>query len=115
VLRSGDRRLANPGIVRDRLNTVKGASVKTDNVLDVVTAFSSFDEYLWRFVGGAPIKNRFDSQAEVLARTPESDAMSKDLKKRGVKFVGSTLCDALMQATGMVNDHTTVRFRWNLV
>ena len=75
--------------------------------------FGSFDKYIWQFVGGKPIKNHWKSLKKIPAMTNESDAMSKDLKKRGFKFVGSTICYAFMQAVGMVNDHTIDCFRYN--
>ena len=96
--------LADPGIVRNRLKihgTVKNARA----FLAVQEEFGSFDAYLWGFVGGAPKINRPRAMSDVPARTAESDALSKDLKKRGFTFVGSTICYAFMQATGMVNDH----------
>jgi DNA-3-methyladenine glycosylase I len=101
--------LLDPGIVRNRL---KVYSVRKNALafLKVVEEFGSFDRYLWGFVGGQPIINAWSHIREVPARTAESDAMSKDLKKRGFSFVGSTICYALMQATGMVNDHTTTCF-----
>jgi len=80
--------------------------------LDIQKEFGSFDKYLWQFVGGQTIRNRWKSLKQVPARTPESDAMSKDLMKRNFKFVGSTICYAFMQAVGMVNDHTTDCFRY---
>jgi len=98
------RLLADPGIVRNRLKiaaTINNAKL----FLAVRKEFGSFDKYLWSFVGGRPTQNRRRRMADVPARTPESDAMSRDLLKRGFKFVGSTICYALMQATGMVNDH----------
>ena len=102
--------LADAGIVRNRLKiaaTIQNAKA----FLAVEKEFGSFDAYLWRFVGGRPIQNRRRSLADIPPRTPESDAMSKDLLKRGFKFVGSTICYALMQAVGMVNDHTVNCFR----
>jgi DNA-3-methyladenine glycosylase I len=108
------RLLADPGIVRNRLK-IQAAIVNAQKFLEVVAAFGSFDAYLWGFTGGAPVRNRYRTPAQVPARSAESDAMSRDLKKRGFKFVGSTICYALMQATGMVNDHTTDCFRWNRV
>src|SRR5262249_40673574 len=97
--------LADPGIVRNRLKV--NASIQNAKAfLEVQKEFGSFDAYLWQFVGGRPIRNRRKTMKEVPARTAESDAMSKDLLKRGFKFVGSTICYALMQAVGMVNDHT---------
>ena len=96
--------LADAGIVRNRLKiaaTIRNAQA----FLDVQKEFGSFDRYLWSFVGGKPIVNRRRTMQEVPARSPESDAMSKDLLQRGFKFVGSTICYAFMQASGMVNDH----------
>jgi len=98
------RLLSDAGIVRNRLKiaaTIQNAKV----FLEVREEFGSFDVYLWSFVGGKPIQNRWRSMTQVPARTVESDAMSRDLLRRGFKFVGSTICYALMQATGMVNDH----------
>jgi DNA-3-methyladenine glycosylase I len=103
--------LADAGIVRNRLkidSTIDNARA----FLDVQDEFGSFDGYIWRFVDGEPIVNRFGALKEIPARTKESDAMSKDLKKRGFRFVGSTICYAFMQATGMVNDHTVDCFRY---
>jgi DNA-3-methyladenine glycosylase I len=97
--------LTNPGIVRNRLKieaTVQNARA----FLAVKKEVGSFDKYIWQFIGGTPKKNSWRSIKELPAQTPESDAMSKDLKKRGYKFVGSTICYAFMQAVGMVNDHT---------
>jgi DNA-3-methyladenine glycosylase I len=102
--------LADEGIVRNRLKiaaTIQNAKA----FLAVQKEFGSFDAYIWQFVGGKPIQNKRKSLKEVPARTSESDAMSKDLLKRGFKFVGSTICYAYMQATGMVNDHTVDCFR----
>lgn len=96
--------LANPGIVRNRLKVAASIS-NARAFLAVQKEFGSFDRYIWRFVGGRPIQNRWTAMRQVPARTPESDAMSKDLKKRGFNFVGTTICYAFMQATGMVNDH----------
>jgi len=83
--------------------------------LEVQKEFGSFDSYIWQFVGGKPLQNARDSMQDVPASTPESDAMSKDLRKRGFNFVGSTICYAFMQATGMVNDHLTSCFRYKQV
>lgn len=102
--------LADPGIVRNRLK-VAASIQNAKSFLDVQKEFGSFDAYIWQFVGGRPIQNRRRSLKEIPARTPESDAMSKDLLKRGFKFVGSTICYAFMQAVGMVNDHTVDCFR----
>jgi DNA-3-methyladenine glycosylase I len=102
--------LADPGIVRNRLK-VNGAVQNARACLAVQEEFGSFDAYLWRFVGGRPRQNAWRSPAEIPAKTAESDALSKDLKKRGFTFVGSTICYAFMQAVGMVNDHTADCFR----
>ncbi len=104
------RLLKNPGIVRNRLK-VAAAVKNARSFLDVTEEFGAFAPYIWSFVGGKPIVNRRKSFKEVPARTAESDAMSKDLKKRGFTFVGSTICYAFMQATGMVNDHLVSCFR----
>jgi len=104
----------DPGIVRNRLkieSTVSNARA----VLEVQKEFRSLDAYLWTFVGGAPIVNRRGPRSAVPASTSVSDAMSKALKQRGFRFVGSTICYAFMQATGMVNDHLTGCFRYALV
>ena len=98
------RLLSDAGIVRNRLKIA--AAIQNAKMFNAVRKeFGSFDAYLWSFVGGKPIQNRRRRMADVPARTPESDAMSRDLLSRGFKFVGSTICYALMQATGMVNDH----------
>lgn len=102
--------LANPGIVRNRLK-VRGVVKNARAFLAVQEEFGSFDAYLWRFVGGEPIVNSWQTLREVPAQTPEAEAMSKDLKKRGFTFVGPTICYAFMQAVGMVNDHTVDCFR----
>jgi DNA-3-methyladenine glycosylase I len=102
--RDVQRLLRNAGIVRNRLKIA--AAIQNAKVfLLVQKEFKTFDAYLWNFVGDKPIQNRWQKMAEVPARTVESDAMSRDLLRRGFKFVGSTICYALMQATGMVNDH----------
>jgi DNA-3-methyladenine glycosylase I len=103
--------LANPGIVRNRLK-VAAAIGNARAFLRVQDEFGGFDPYVWRFVGGQPRKNRWKTLRDVPARTADSDAMSKDLGQRGFKFVGSTICYAFMQATGMVNDHLRNCFRW---
>jgi DNA-3-methyladenine glycosylase I len=103
--------LANPGIVRNRLK-IRGAVRNAGAFLAVRKEFGSFDRYVWQFVGGSPKCNRWQSPKEVPARTAESDAMSKDLARRGFTFVGSTICYAFMQATGMVNDHLVTCFRY---
>jgi DNA-3-methyladenine glycosylase I len=102
--------LADPGIVRNRLK-IKAAIQNARAFLAVQKEFGSFDAYLWRFVGGRPIQNSWRSFKQIPTRTPESDALSKDLQGRGFKFVGSTICYALMQAVGMVNDHPVDCFR----
>ena len=103
--------LANPGIVRNRLK-VQAAVRNAQAFLAVQKEFGSFDTYIWEFVGGQPRQNRWRRLEDVPARTPQSDAMSKDLVKRGFTFVGSTICYAFMQATGMVNDHLATCFRY---
>jgi len=102
--------LADAGIVRNRLK-IAAAIQNAKALLAVQKEFGSFDGYVWRFVGGEPKQQRRRSMNDVPARTPESDAMSKDLQARGFKFVGSTICYAYMQATGMVNDHLVNCFR----
>ena len=104
------RLLADPGIVRNRLK-VGAAISNAQRFLDVQEAFGSFDAYIWRFVDGRPIINRWKTLKQVPASTQASDALSRDLKQRGFKFVGSTICYAHMQATGMVNDHLVGCFR----
>ena len=102
--------LADPGIVRNRAKvaaTIQNAKV----FLDLTTGGRTFSDFLWQFVGGEPIQNGWRSLADVPAKTPQSDAMSKALARAGFKFVGSTICYAFMQATGMVNDHLTICFR----
>lgn len=96
--------LKNEGIVRNRLK-VEGTVKNAKAFIAVVDEFGSFDRYIWSFTGGKPIVNRRRAMKEVPATTPEADAMSKDLKKRGFTFVGPTICYAFMQACGMVNDH----------
>ena len=108
------RLLADPGIVRNRLK-VQAAITNAQKFLEAQKEFGSFDAYVWQFVGGKPIRNRFRSLKEIPPSTPESDALSKDLRKRGFKFVGSTICYAFMQAVGLVNDHTIDCFRWKEV
>jgi len=106
------RLLADAGIIRNRLK-IAAAVTNAQRFLEVQKEFGTFDRYTWQFVGGKPIKNRFRSLSEIPAKTKESDALSKDLQRRGFKFVGSTICYAHMQATGMVNDHTIDCFRYN--
>lgn len=108
------RLLADAGIVRNRLKI--GATIDNARAFTAVRdEFGGFDTYIWRFVGGSPKKNRFRSIRDLPASTSESDAMSKDLKKRGFRFAGSTICYAFMQAVGMVNDHEVTCFRYNEV
>ena len=102
--------LGDPGIIRNRLK-IAAAIENAKAFLAVKKEFGSFDRYIWQFVGGRPRRNKFRTPKEVPARTPESDAMSKDLIRRGFKFVGPTICYAFMQAVGMVNDHTSGCFR----
>jgi DNA-3-methyladenine glycosylase I len=100
----------NPGIVRNRLK-IESAVTNAQAFLAVQREFGSFDRYVWRFVGGKPLRNRRRTTKDVPASTPESDAMSRGLKQRGFRFVGSTICYAFMQATGMVNDHLVTCYR----
>ena len=102
--------LGNPGIIRNRLK-IKSAIQNARAYLKVRDEFGTFDLYIWQFVGGQPRRNRWRTFKDIPARTAESDAMSKDLKKRGFNFVGSTICYAFMQAVGMVNDHPVSCFR----
>jgi len=102
--------LADPGIVRNRLKIASAIS-NAKAFLAVQEEFGSFDAYIWRFVGGKPLQNKRLLGQQLPARTPVSDAMSKDLLKRGFKFVGSTICYAFMQAVGIVNDHAIECFR----
>ncbi len=105
--------MGNPGIVRNRLkieSTIQNAKA----FLDVQKEFGSFDAYVWKFVDGKPMNGRRRAMKDVPARSPESDALSKDLKQRGFNFVGSTICYAFMQAVGMVNDHIIDCFRYNV-
>jgi DNA-3-methyladenine glycosylase I len=108
------RLLADPGIIRNRAKL----AATIDNAratLAVQQEFGSLDSFLWRFVDGAPIRNEIRAQGDLPAETELAKAMSKDLKKRGFRFVGPTICYAFMQATGMVNDHVVGCFRWNEV
>ncbi len=105
-----ERLLANPDIIRNRLK-VNAAVTNARAFLAIQDEFDSFDPYIWQFVDGRPIQNRWRKMHDVPATSDESDRLSKDLKRRGFKFVGSTIIYAHMQATGMVNDHTTDCFR----
>ena len=115
MLKKTDKRveklLQDPGIVRNRLK-VQSAVTNARAFLAVQEEFGSFSDYIWGFVDGKPIQNRFRKDADVPATSSESDALSKDLKKRGFKFVGSTIVSAHMQATGLVNDHVVSCFRY---
>ncbi|HZR05807.1 MAG TPA: DNA-3-methyladenine glycosylase I [Candidatus Udaeobacter sp.] len=102
--RDMERLLGDAGIVRNRLK-IDAAITNAKMFLAVRKEFRTFEAYLWSFIGGRPIQNQWRRMADIPARTAESDAMSRDLQRRGFKFVGSTICYALMQATGMVNDH----------
>jgi DNA-3-methyladenine glycosylase I len=106
-----NRLLKDAGIIRNRLK-IEAAITNAQRFIEVQGEFGSFDAYIWGFVNGKPIQNGFKSLKELPARTPLSDAISKDLKQRGFKFVGSTIVYAHMQATGMVNDHTVDCFRY---
>lgn len=116
VARYDDKKIAqllqNPGIVRNRLK-VQSAITNAQSYLAIQEEFGSFDAFIWRFVDSKPLQNQWRSHAEIPASSVISDAMSKELKRRRFKFVGSTICYAFMQATGMVNDHTTDCFRHN--
>jgi len=102
--------LANPGIVRNKLK-VNSVVINARAFLDVQESFGSFDEYIWLFVDYRPLHNAWKTAADIPVSTRMSELMSKDLKKKGFKFVGSTICYAFMQATGMVNDHTVDCYR----
>jgi len=106
------RLLRDAGIIRNRLK-IQATINNAIQTLEIQKEFDSFDKYIWGFVDGKPIKHRFPSLNEIPATTRESDAMSKDLRKRGLRFVGPTICYAFMQAVGMVNDHTTNCFRYD--
>jgi DNA-3-methyladenine glycosylase I len=106
-----EKLLLDPGIVRNRLK-VRSAVTNAKAFLAVQEEFGSFSDYIWRFVDGTPIQNRHRKDSDIPATSPESDALSKDLKRRGFKFVGSTIMYAHMQATGLVNDHVVGCFRY---
>ena len=106
-----ERLLGDPGIVRNRLK-LEATITNALRTLDVIDEFGTLDAYLWRFVDHTPELNSWKELAEIPARTPASDSMSRELKKRGFKFVGPTICYAFMQAVGMVNDHTVDCFRY---
>ncbi len=104
----------NPEIVRNKLK-IEASIRNATAFLEIRDEFASFNDYIWKFVGGAPIQNSWSRLEDIPATTAKSDAMSKDLKDRGFKFVGSTICYAFMQATGMVNDHLVECFRYEEV
>ena len=118
VAEYGDKKieelLGNPGIIRNRLK-IHSAIRNARAFLGVQTEFGSFNNYIWQFVNGQTIVNNWTTHDGIPASTPESDVMSKDLKKRGFNFVGSTICYAFMQSAGLVNDHTTDCFRYGEV
>jgi DNA-3-methyladenine glycosylase I len=105
------RLLANAGIVRNRLK-INATIANAQKFLEIQNEFGSFDSYVWRFVDGKPTNHRIRSLREIPVTTSESDALSKDLRHRGFKFIGSTICYSFMQAVGMVNDHVTYCFRY---
>jgi DNA-3-methyladenine glycosylase I len=118
VARFTEKRIAklleDPGIIRNRLK-IAAAITNAQRFLEVQAEFGTFDKYIWQFVGGRPIQNRLASMKQLPATSKESDALSKDLKRRGFKFVGSTIMYAHMQAVGMVNDHLVTCFRQKAV
>ncbi len=105
-----NRLLADKGIVRNRLK-IESAIKNARGTLAIVEEYESFDAFLWRYVDGIPVQNKWKAMSKIVPTTEQSDAMSKDLKRRGFNFVGSTICYAFMEAVGMVNDHTTDCFR----
>ena len=109
--RDTNRLLSDSGIVRNRLK-IQSAIQNAQATLKIIKTHGSFDAFLWRYVEGMPIQNQWKTVAEIPAKTEQSEAMSKDLKKQGFKFVGPTICYAFMQAVGMVNDHTIDCFRY---
>jgi len=109
-----DSLLSNKGIIRNRLK-IEAAVQNARAFMDVQREFGNFDAYIWQFVGGRPVKNAWKRQEEIPTSTKESVAMSNDLKKRGFKFVGPTICYSFMQAAGMVNDHIVDCFRYDEV
>ena len=109
-----DALLKNPGLIRNRLK-IESAAGNARALLKVRDEFGGFDAYIWRFVDGRPVVNAWRTMKEIPAQTPLSDAISKDLRKRGFNFVGSTICYAFMQAVGMVNDHLVSCFRYREV
>jgi DNA-3-methyladenine glycosylase I len=108
------RLLTDTGIIRNRLK-IQATIANAKQSLVARREFGSFDDYIWRFVGGQPIRHKFNSLGQIPSTTNESDAMSRELRARGFRFVGPTICYAFMQAVGMVNDHTTKCFRYKTV
>lgn len=106
--------LSDPGIIRNRLK-IDATITNAKHFLKTWKEFGSFDKYVWKFVGGSPIRHKFNSLSQIPATTKESETMSKELRGRGFRFVGPTICYAFMQAVGMVNDHTTNCFRYDTV
>ncbi len=106
--------LKDPGIIRNRLK-IDATITNAEQFLKIWKEFGSFDKYIWRFVGGSPIRHRFNSLSQIPATTKESETMSKELRGRSFRFVGPTICYAFMQAVGMVNDHSTKCFRYDMV
>ena len=106
--------LKDPGIIRNRLK-IDATITNAEQFLKIWKEFGSFDKYVWRFVGGSPIRHRFNSLSQIPATTKESETMSKELRGRSFRFVGPTICYAFMQAVGMVNDHSTKCFRYDMV
>ncbi|MGK0209498.1 MAG: DNA-3-methyladenine glycosylase I [Patescibacteria group bacterium] len=109
-----ERLMQDVGIIRNRLK-IKSVITNAQRFMEVIEEFGSFDSYIWGFTDGKTIKNKLQTRDDYQATSSESDAMAKDLKKRGFKFIGSTICYAHMQATGMVNDHAVYCFRYNEV
>ena len=109
-----ERLLRDSGIIRNRLK-IEATITNAKQFLATRKEFGSFSNYIWQFVGGKPIKHKFTSLSQITPTTTESDAMSKQLRERGFRFVGPTICYAFMQAVGMVNDHTTKCFRYDTV
>jgi DNA-3-methyladenine glycosylase I len=112
--RDVQRLLGDSGIIRNRLK-IEATVINAKRFLTTRKEFGSFDNYIWRFVGGSPIRHTFYSLSEIPSTTKESDIMSKDMRERGFRFVGPTICYAFMQAVGMVNDHTLKCFRYHMI
>ena len=112
--KDAQRLLSDSGIIRNRLK-IEATITNAKQLLKTQKEFGSFDRYIWKFVGGSPIKHRFSSLSQIPPTIKESDSMSKELRERGFRFVGPTICYAFMQGVGMVNDHTTKCFRYDKV